>query len=109
MSSNHDWRTVSAAASATSEQPPSIHAAELIVGDKSQQGQVQPHQQVQQQQPPSSLEYRIDGEVLQLTRVPQAEAMRLVMSGETVIHVADPQQDSNLHGKLFLELFLKPL
>merc|ERR1712168_1239606 len=23
--------------------------------------------------------------------------MRLVMSGETVIHVADPQQDSNLH------------
>ena len=53
--------------------------------------------QQQQQQPPSSLEYRIDGEVLQLTRVPQAEAMRLVMSGETVIHVADPQQ----HGKLF--------
>ena len=46
--SNHDWRTVSTAASASvaSEQPQSIHAAELIVGDKSQQGQVQQHQQV---------------------------------------------------------------
>ncbi len=37
---------------------------------------------------PGDLEYRtVDGEVLQLTRVPQDEAMRLVNSGATVIHV----------------------
>lgn len=36
---------------------------------------------------PSNLEYRLDGEVMQLTRVPQAEAMRLVNNGATVIHV----------------------
>ena len=42
------------------------------------------------QEGPSShnIAYRIDGEVLQLTRVPQDEAMRLVNSGATVIHVA---------------------
>ena len=37
------------------------------------------------------MEYQVNGEVLQLTRVPQAEAMRLVNSGATVIHVADGQ------------------
>ena len=92
-----EWRTSTASnATSASEQQPStasIHAAELIVGDDKAVQQVQ--------QAPSSLEYRIDGEVLQLTRVPQAEAMRLVNSGATVIHVADPQQDSNLHSNLF--------
>ena len=93
-----EWRTSTASnATSASEQQPStaasIHAAELIVGDNKAVQQVQ--------QAPSSLEYRIDGEVLQLTRVPQAEAMRLVNSGATVIHVADPQQDSNLHSNLF--------
>lgn len=45
------------------------------------------------QQSPSELEYHtVDGEVLQLTRVPQAEAMRLVNSGATVIHVPAEQQ-----------------
>ncbi len=48
-------------------------------------------------QPPPNLEYRIDGEVLQLTRVPQAEAMRLVNSGATVIHVADGQEPGPSH------------
>ena len=86
----------------------SIHGAVIQVGDKQVgvvQGQVRDAgQQVQPQQPPSSLEYRIaDGEVLQLTRVPQAEAMRLVNSGATVIHVADtPHQDSNLHSNIIL-------
>ena len=44
-------------------------------------------EQPQEPQPPNGLEYRIDGEVVQLTRVPQDEAMRLVNSGATVIHV----------------------
>ena len=114
-SGNHDWPRLSSAASTSNgitasdhQGNSSIHAAELIVGDKQVgvvQGQVrEAGQQVQPQQPPSSLEYRIaDGEVLQLTRVPQAEAMRLVNSGATVIHVADtPHQDSNLHSNIFL-------
>ena len=114
-SGNTDWPRLSSAstsngvtASENHQENSSIHAAELIVGDKQVgvvQGQVrEAGQQVQTQQPPSSLEYRIaDGEVLQLTRVPQAEAMRLVNSGATVIHVADtPHQDSNLHSNIFL-------
>ena len=44
-----------------------------------------------QSQPPSNLEYRLDGEVLQLTRVAQDEALRLVNSGATVIHVANDE------------------
>jgi hypothetical protein len=49
-----------------------------------------------QEQPPG-LEYRmVDGEVLQLTRVPQAEAMRLVNSGATVIHVPADQEPADL-------------
>merc|ERR1719273_1526805 len=108
-SGNHDWPRLSSASTSNGitasdhQGNSSIHAAELIVGDKQVgvvQGQVREGgQQVQPQQPPNSLEYRIaDVEVLQLTRVPQAEAMRLVNSGATVIHVADPQQDSNLHN-----------
>ena len=113
-SGNHDWPRLASASTSNGitasdhQGNSSIHAAELIVGDKQVgvvQGQVREGgQQVQPQQPPSSLEYRIaDGEVLQLTRVPQAEAMRLVNSGATVIHVADtPHQDSNLHSNIFL-------
>ena len=113
-SGNTDWPRLSSASTSNGvtasdhQGNSSIHAAELIVGDKQVgvvQGQVREGgQQVQPQQPPSSLEYRIaDGEVLQLTRVPQAEAMRLVNSGATVIHVADtPHQDSNLHSNIFL-------
>ena len=52
---------------------------------------------LQDQPPPSvgppNIAYRIDGEVLQLTRVPQDEAMRLVNSGATVIHVASDADD----------------
>ena len=54
-------------------------------------------------QPPpgSNIAYRIEGEVLQLTRVPQDEAMRLVNSGATVIHVdeaAIPGPSSGRNG-----------
>ena len=43
----------------------------------------------------ANLAYRgVDGELLQLTRVPQSEAMRLVHSGATVIHVSDPPNDN---------------
>merc|ERR1712051_609926 len=118
-SGNHDWPRLSSTASTSNASDhqgnSSIHAGAVIqVGDKQVgvvQGQVREGgQQVQPQQPPSSLEYRIaDGEVLQLTRVPQAEAMRLVNSGATVIHVADtPHQDSNLHSNIFL-FFLSKL
>ena len=60
------------------------------------QGLLEPQQPPSQQamaNPPSNLEYRLDGEVLQLTRVAQDEALRLVNSGATVIHVAtdDPE------------------
>ena len=44
---------------------------------------------------PPNIAYRIDGEVLQLTRVPQDEAMRLVNSGATVIHVASEADDND--------------
>lgn len=49
-------------------------------------------------QPPSNLEYRLDGEVLQLTRVAQDEALRLVNSGATVIHVAATDEQEPLPG-----------
>ena len=52
---------------------------------------------LQDQPPPGppNIAYRIDGEVLQLTRVPQDEAMRLVNSGATVIHVASEADDND--------------
>ena len=48
--------------------------------------------------PPSNLEYRLDGEVLQLTRVAQDEALRLVNSGATVIYSPATDESEPMPG-----------